>query len=194
MSDATAEPDQTATLAAAPGIALIAIHGVGDPEPGSTAQALAQLLVAQADYRHVGSDTWLVPVQPVHPQSEVDQPSPRVLGFSSAFVEARMLQGAATRQSMGLRDDGALADLGLQMNQHLINGTVLSDGEQVYEAHRHTLHKNGQQVHVVDMFWGDLSGLDGAIKRMATELFTLIFHLCQLGRDAALHAVLALRQ
>ncbi|RYY61887.1 MAG: hypothetical protein EOO24_58785, partial [Comamonadaceae bacterium] len=46
-------------------VGVLAIHGVGDPEPGGTARALARLLVARAGYRHEADGSWLVPVVPV---------------------------------------------------------------------------------------------------------------------------------
>ena len=164
-------------------VAVIAIHGVGDPQPGATAEAVARLLVAQAGYSHQGHDTWLLPVQPVFPTSQAAPPVTSLTGFSSPFVEAR-----ANRSSVVDTDPHKdLGDLGQQLNYHLLRGTKLPETDKTYTAHRHHLVKNGRQADVIDMFWGDLSGLDGAVTRIAAELFTLIFHLGQLGRDTVQH-------
>ena len=161
-------------------VALIAIHGVGDPKPGDTAQSVARLLVAQSAYQHLGQDQWLVKVDEVYPDSQVAPPSDSAFAYSSRFAAARLGPG-------GVRDDDRLhfaGDPGLQLNYHLLRGTELPDEDKTYVAARHRLEKNGRQVDVVDLYWGDLSGLGGAVSRIIAELFTLIFHLCQLGRDA----------
>lgn len=165
-------------------IAVVAIHGVGDPKPGATAQDLAQLLVAQCGYQHGGSDCWIVPVGPVQPGSA---PAPRAEGlasFSSSFVQAH-----AGREA----NPGEGDDLGTRLQDHLMRGTELSDSEKTYAAHRHRLSKRGQRVDVIDLHWGDLSGLQGAVTRILTELYTLVFHLSQLGRDTVHHVAISAR-
>lgn len=41
-----------------------------------------------------------------------------------------------------------------------------------------------QHVDVHEMYWADLSRLSGVLPRIVTELFTMVFRLSQLGRDA----------
>src|SRR4029079_9661886 len=48
-----------------------------------------------------------------------------------------------------------------------------------------------QRVDVYEMYWADLSRLSSGVPRIITELFTLLFRLSQLGRDAV---ALAARQ
>jgi hypothetical protein len=171
-------------------VAIIAIHGVGDPKPGDTASAVARLLVSQAGYSHEGTDCWLVPVQPVHPGSQVAPTVQGATAFSSAFTAARAGPGSVTDAD----PQHNVGDLGLQLNYHLLRGTVLPDEDKIYAAHRHHLGKQGSRVEVLDLYWGDLSGLDGAVTRIIAELYTLIFHLCQLGRDTVHHTAIFINQ
>lgn len=192
QAQATAEPDFVPDADPPPPqrVAIIAIHGVGDPKPGDTASAVARLLVAQAGYTHEGTDCWLVPVQAVHPGSRA---APTVLGatsFSSAFAAARAGPGSVADDD----PERNVGDLGLQLNYHLLRGTVLPDEDKTYAANRHHLSKQGSTVEVLDLYWGDLSGLDGAVTRIIAELYTLIFHLCQLGRDTAHHTAIFINQ
>jgi hypothetical protein len=63
----------------------------------------------------------------------------------------------------------------------------------VYDTQRLGLRRQGaatgaapdsaQTVHIYEMYWADLSRLAGNLPRIATELFTLIARLSQLGRD-----------
>ncbi|RIX80821.1 hypothetical protein [Acidovorax cavernicola] len=41
-----------------------------------------------------------------------------------------------------------------------------------------------QQIDVHEMYWADLSRLPGSVARIVAELFTIVFRLSQLGRDA----------
>ncbi len=171
-------------------VALITIHGVGDPHIGDTAQSVAELLVAQAGYTHQGKDEWLIPVQAVYPDSST---APRVAGanaYASAFSAARAGAGSVSDAD----PEHARGDLGLQLNYHLLRGTELPSADTLYQAPHHRLVKGSTQVDVVDMYWGDLSGLEGAVMRIVAELYTLIFHLCQLGRDTAHHTVVYIQK
>ncbi len=162
--------------------ALIAIHGVGDPLPGATATEVAKLLVGRQQYAHHGAAPWVVPVTEVDPGSTAVAPSDSRFRYSSPFVGARL---GSAKHAMTPGED-----LGLQLNAHLLAGTALEDDEKTYTAERHVLKKGARQVDVIDMYWGDLSGLAKSPGRIATELFTLLFHLCQLGRDAAHHTAI----
>jgi hypothetical protein len=105
------------------------------------------------------------------------------LKYSSPFTAERLGQVNSADKDP-LRNSG---DLGLQLHYHLLRGTVLPDGDKTYAASRHHLAKDGTKVEVLDFYWGDLSGLDGAVTRIIAELYTLIFHVCQLGRDTVHH-------
>lgn len=176
------------------GVVVIAIHGVGDPTPGSTGQAVARLLVSQAGYAHKGSDTWLVPVDVVHPNSSVAPSHDGLIKslnpfsaspFTSARLNAKITADTDTQHQAG--------DLGIQMNFHLLRGTKLAEDEKIYTAHRHRLEKKDKKVDVVDLYWGDISGLENVITRIITELYVMVFHLCQIGRDAAQHTLIYMR-
>lgn len=168
-------------------VAVIAIHGVGDPSAGSTAQSLTALLVAQEHYRHVGADQLLVKVNAVHPGTQAQPKPPWYSLFSSAFTAQRLGRGAKTPQD---------EDLHAGLARHLIEGIELDDADRVYRVQRERLAAPCQpqrQVDVLDLHWGDLSGLDNAAQRILTELYTLIFHLCQLGRDTVHHLAMYMR-
>ena len=42
----------------------------------------------------------------------------------------------------------------------------------------------GVRADVFEMYWADLSRLRGSVTSIVAELFTLLFHLSQLGVDA----------
>ncbi len=84
------------------------------------------------------------------------------------------------------------ADAGIAFSDYLLFKWQ-GAGHEAYEATRirmvrqeatsgreHTV----QQVDVHEMYWADLSRLSGVLPRIVTELFTMVFRLSQLGRDA----------
>lgn len=177
-------------------VAIIAIHGVADQQPGDTSREIVDLLLSGAQtgvqYVHTGSEAFTLRVEtplPGRSGLETDPATPR---------GARPLR-KALRQSMksdfhldspssdeGDRDGRWTEDT--KFTDYLLHKAVRNDAPvETYATTRHKLERRSpeapQNVDVYEMYWADLSRLSGAIPRIVTELLTLIFRLSQLGRD-----------
>jgi hypothetical protein len=111
--------------------------------------------------------------------------------------------GAATSASLQSPADTAAAtdepDRGLQVTNFLLSKFAANHGateayaSDVVTLRRTTADRSGpRDIDVYEMYWADLSRLSGAIPRIITELFTLVFRLSKLGRgtvDEALGAM-----
>lgn len=87
------------------------------------------------------------------------------------------------------------ADAGIAFSDYLLSKWKGADND-TYEATRIRMTRTAsgagtapqqhrqQQVDVHEMYWADLSRLSGALPRIVTELFTVVFRLSLLGRDA----------
>jgi hypothetical protein len=84
------------------------------------------------------------------------------------------------------------ADAGIAFSDYLLSKWKGADND-AYEATRIRMTRTAsgagappqqQQVDVHEMYWADLSRLSGALPRIVTELFTIVFRLSLLGRDA----------
>jgi hypothetical protein len=147
-------------------IAVIAVHGVADQKPGETAQALAELLVAQAPdevlYRSAGQTDVILPVPGLDPMG------------AAAYDCAR--------DGEGLSRGALLTDHLLSQARHNHLATT------PYAARLVLLERLGgehvRRCDVFEMYWADLSRLKGSAPEIVTELFTLLFRLSTLGRDA----------
>jgi len=83
-----------------------------------------------------------------------------------------------------------VADAGLAFSDYLLfkaerNGAIDEAHEvtRIRALRTDAALKAPQQVDVYEMFWADLSRLSGALPRIVTELFTMMFRLSRLGRD-----------
>lgn len=175
-------------------VAVIAIHGVADQKPGETADAIAELLVAQApngsSYAPGVRSDLLLQVPPVEPIRHVAKAEGTVRRHFSQSAESDFLkegwdakggQRALDAGNASLTRGAAYTDYLLMKSQqnHTPTGT--------YVAPRISLNrKKGDHacaVDVYEMYWADLSRLSGSAPRILTELFTLFFRLSALGRD-----------
>lgn len=177
-------------------VAIVAIHGVADQQPGDTSRDIVDLLLIGAptgvQYVHTGSEAVTLRVETTQPGRsglETDPVTPR---------GARPLR-KALRQSM--KSDFHLDSRSLveenrkvkwtedtKFTDYLLHKAVRNETPvETYATTRHMLERRSpearQEVDVFEMYWADLSRLSGAIPRIITELLTLIFRLSQLGRD-----------
>ena len=97
-------------------------------------------------------------------------------------------------KELDLPPDTGEVDRGLQFTQYLLRkanrNAVRDEANESYASRRIGLTRraragsgNDVDVDVYEMYWADLSRLSGAIPRILTELFTLIFRLSRLGRE-----------
>ena len=80
------------------------------------------------------------------------------------------------------------SDRGLDTTRYLLRKFIDNGGaREPCESTRTTLSRRGtggpQGVDLYEMYWADLSRLSGAIPRIVTELFTMVFRLSKLGRE-----------
>lgn len=184
-------------------IAIIAVHGVADQQPGETAQALVDLLVStssdQTTYVGTGRSSLTLQVPPLVPQDAASRTSasgatplaadrpPRkafIQSWLSDLVRPRAgLPGRRRRASAAPPADMGLTLTKYLLDKHQRNGA----GTEAYDTSViHLQRKQDGRVTEVDMYemyWADLSRLSGAVPRIIAEAFTLLFRLAQLGRD-----------
>jgi len=118
--------------------------------------------------------------------------------FHRAGWEAPQKAGAAGAWSAALtqalppgdeEQAAAEPDRGLQLTSYLLakyrdNGAAPEAYDSTVVALKRSAQGEGgpQRVDVYEMYWADLSRLSGAIPRIVTELFTMLFRLSKLGR------------
>jgi hypothetical protein len=171
----------------AAGVAVIVVHGVADQARGTTAAAVAAQLAAPGDARvdrtDVLVDTPAVPATREYFRRHDDTFGQRVLksfwhSVRSDFLETDEMKHAAVRAAHG---EGVL------YTDYLIAKarTAHATGPCVYEAPCFRVRADDSPaLDVFEMYWADRSRLTGFVARIATEIFTLLFHLSRLATDA----------
>ena len=188
------------------GVALIVVHGVADQTSGETARALADLLVAsegghadraasapRVEYAGISSQALVLTVEPLAPrQTRGDRldATPRAQDRSvvKAWRQSRRSDFHAETPRHAPR---GVADRGIALTDYLLakhrdNGA----GPEAFETRCTRLERREAgscappvQVDLYEMYWADLSRLSGALPRIVTEVFTMVFRLSKLGRD-----------
>ena len=219
-----------------PRVAVIAVHGVADQEPGATARALVDLLVSSAPagvcYTSSSTEDLSLRVPPLmprpsalHPVEPRDDATPRGEDRSpaQAFAQSarsdfqragwrapRSAKAAIARSALNRAahrgppgNDAARAaadgiDRGIALTNYLLtkhrdNGATPEAWDTTrIDLLRHAVGPAGlgggtgdavTHVDVFEMYWADLSRLSGAMPRIVSELFTMVFRLSKLGRE-----------
>ena len=144
-----------------PVVAVIAVHGVGDPQPGQTSSRLADLLLtgdaADRDTTASGFE-----------ESEIRIP-----------VHGDWEQGEQTAS-----DDPSIAH-----SREALSGLRFAPNMQPYRTFRRhgTLQATdgkSHSVHLYEMNWADLSRAPGLLSQVVLNLYQLAFNLAVLGRKA----------
>ncbi|MDQ2736038.1 MAG: hypothetical protein M3Y55_13855, partial [Pseudomonadota bacterium] len=164
-----------------------------------------------ASYEAVATSDFTLAVPPLaatHPPDRKTRPTPTsyTRPLSKAFqqslksdlhradwqVTTRKDAAAGSAGASSTREVDAPADVpdrGLQVTNFLLAKYVDNHAPtEVYESTVVRLRRRApdgtgpQSVDVYEMYWADLSRLSGAIPRVITELFTLVFRLSKLGR------------
>jgi hypothetical protein len=170
-------------------VAVIAVHGVADQEPGVTLRAVADLLVSSPPpgvrWEGVGSEDLALPVAPLAPREnrqrpDVDAAHPDERSWLRALAQSgrsdfqragwqapRRLKAALTRRRGAAAREERDVDRGIAATNYLL-----------------TKHRdNRAEVSVYEMYWADLSRLSGTVPRIVSEIFTMVFRLSKLGRE-----------
>jgi hypothetical protein len=166
-------------------VAVIVVHGVAEQTRGDTAAAVAAQLAATT-HASVERTEVLVDTPEVQPAASYDHlPSDtlrqRMAKSLLQSVRSDFLGTLAKHKTVrATHDEGVLYTDYLIEKARSVNGT----GPRVYGAPCFRLRGSGTPLDVFEMYWADRSRLTGFITRIATELFTLLFHLSKLGTDA----------
>lgn len=181
-------------------IAVIAIHGVGDHPPQEMARAASSLLESLASGEPDGSGRYetfeenLVRID-VQGMKESSAPVNRSLAGSDKEMAwgpmDRLRQ--AQKQARGQPAQKRFAPAGRQLSiDHLFMQEQLRNyqgrgPEDIYEClrldgtRRPTQGLPKKTVHIYDMFWSDLSGVNKTGLRVFGELYQILFHLGSVG-------------
>ncbi|MDQ3949059.1 MAG: hypothetical protein M3282_01815 [Gemmatimonadota bacterium] len=184
-----------------PTIALLAVPGVGDYEPGGAARAVADLLLR---LRSCGGSRYASFVEravriPTNPARVNSRSAPNVAPDlrRSIFAEQHpflrtQLQygGAAARDREEDSPDHQL--MRAQLAEYRSTGepydTVRLEGERLAESAEGGAGEVQARLHVYEVQWSDLSRLKSGALRFFAELYQLCFHIAHLGRTALDHA------
>ncbi len=190
-SDAASEP---ADGSRSRRVAVLAVHGVADQARGDTAQALADLLIAQApnESRYepgIRRDETLQvrPLEPIVPGIKPAQGLRKQFRQSAGSDFLRAGKSAEEPKNV-LPVRGTELSLGVQFSDYLLAKAMQNNAAtETYTMPLISLKRRRDggedSVDIHEMYWADLSRLSGAIPRILTELFTLLFRLSSLGRD-----------
>jgi hypothetical protein len=181
-------------------VAVVVVHGVADQRPGQTVRELVRLLChgGEGEPRYVQGEMHdvLVPVAKLEPggagnaarsamraeNSEAKDrgTSRRRPGTPSGFYQAQKSAPGATTAAAEDRPD-----LGIALNDYLLERLTLPEDEALYESTRASLRRraDGRQVDVFEMYWADLSRLGAGGLRALSSLYQLFFHLSTLSAD-----------
>ncbi|MFP5397704.1 MAG: hypothetical protein ACLGIT_05200, partial [Gammaproteobacteria bacterium] len=143
-------------------VAVVAVHGIADQQPGQTVRELARLLCHGRDGapRYVDGEVHevIVRVTPLAPTPPGAAPPPGSPGPPDA--EAAMEPGRPSEFFLQGRAAGA-ADLGLALTDHLLARHRPAERDGLYASTRVSLRRraDGTRVDLYEMHWADHSRL-----------------------------------
>jgi hypothetical protein len=150
-----------------PTIAVVAVHGVGDHEPGASAHAVADLLLRQRN----------------------PDGSARYTSFGEEKVRLPVRR-AATSETPALTPEHALMRGQLERYEGDAGpyDTIRIEGERLSAPRPGRAAEPVAAVHVYEMHWADLSQVGASALRLFAEMYQLLFHLAVVGELALRHA------
>jgi hypothetical protein len=150
-------------------IAVVAVHGIGDQPPRSSARSIADLLLRlrigsgeNSLYTTFGERPIRVPVRPARVG---DGPGP--YPHEHAFMREQLIDYQSTAEPYE---------------------TIRLDGQRLVEDNAGSLVPQAD-IHVYEMYWADLSRFRGRVLSVFAELYQLFFHVAHLGALAIDHAL-----
>ena len=172
-------------------IAVIAVHGVGDPGADHTVAAIANLLTEFAE----GAKASYLPFQDARLHLRVCP-----LDLQGSPAHQQQTQESFHNLSQGHVAGAGSTDTGISFMWTALRGGVGGDPRQTYSTLRlesrridRTANASRSTVNMslYELYWADLSRPGRGAIRMLGELYQILFHLCRLGRHAVDAAVLA---
>jgi hypothetical protein len=177
-------------------VAIVAVHGIADQQPGQTVRELSRLLChgSEGEPHYIQGElhTVLVPVEKLAPgavrepdaesAAQLDKPggARRTPGTPSGFYQT---------QQPANDEAGAMpviaGDLDVKLNDYLLGRLEMPEEEALYESTRVSLRRRAddRQVDIYELYWADLSRLGTGGLRALSALFQLFFHLGILAAD-----------
>jgi hypothetical protein len=180
-----------ATVPPTPLVAVVAVHGVADQAPSSTARLVADLLarIRRDDsgvYQAFQETAIRIPVDAVEgPHRTKAEPSltayrqatpaTEVVATPQSQVQDTVPETVAAKQSK----DAAHKYMKEQLAQYTPEGP-----DAVFDTIRlESVCTAGRcRVHVYEAYWADLSRLKSSVLSVFLELYQLMFYVCSLGR------------
>jgi hypothetical protein len=188
------------------------VHGIADQLPGQTVRELARLLChgGEGAPRFVQGklSNVLVPVaklEPGKPDIEKSLTQPSVAEASNELLKkdsARQQPGApsgfyqtqqksdstianASPSAITEPTDTENAELGIALNDYLLERLQLTERDSLYEAAKISLRRkrDDRGVDLYEMYWADLSRLGTGSLLALSTLYQLFFHLTTLSAD-----------
>jgi hypothetical protein len=185
------------------------VHGIADQLPGQTVRELARLLCHGGEgaprfvegelsnvlvpVARLAPDTTTMVSQP--PVTKVDNTRPNKEsarsqpGTPSGFYQTQHKPDASTsgNQASAVIEptDTENADLGIALNDYLLERLQLTERDAMYEASKISLRRkqDNRGVDLYEMYWADLSRLGtGGLLALST-LYQLFFHITTLSAD-----------
>lgn len=191
-------------------VAVVAIHGVADQQPGATARCIADLLLMHEREAYSGfvERGVRIGVQAVRPELPGDDAEDeRKKSFSARLAEefrcltrSKTLVAARNEAIKRTQEGQLIAPLEDIQHQYMceqleefrpqgkdaVYETIRLSGEvkprSDTEAKLPPQKQKHPEVHIFEMYWADLSRAAGAVYRLFVQLYLLLFVLCRLGR------------
>jgi hypothetical protein len=168
-------------------VAIVAVHGVGDPGAGTTSRTFQKLLLDLNGRR--GADIYSdfvtselsVPVRPMQVKPTIPGARPFKDTFDETGPEIRGLQqtSAQTRAANSRPLDTLLT-------QDMVSGLTDLGPEATYETIRATTTrtKNGQStiIDLYECYWADLMRVGGGLQRSLSAIYQILLHVPALGQ------------
>ena len=167
-------------------VAVIAVHGVADQQPGATGTAIADLL-ENLDTREGRAYGPFVERRIAIPVRRVDVPrEPNASGtFEDRAPKLRHRDQTCMTVAVSDAAPAEALDVGLEFMSSLLADYVVKGPEETYDTFvfegTRTAGPNAVGVDVYEMYWADLSRLTRNAFRVFTETFQLLAHLGNLG-------------
>ncbi|MEO8248590.1 MAG: hypothetical protein ABI589_04400 [Burkholderiales bacterium] len=118
-----------------------------------------------------GAPSWAEKARPMPGDGAAAKP------VAEAISEPRTANGDEAGIDQGLKFSNFL------LNKHIRNGARRESWRSTRIGLERIEGDTATRIDVYEMYWADLSRLAGAIPRIVTELFTLVFRLSNLGRE-----------
>jgi hypothetical protein len=180
-------------------VAIVAVHGISDQLPCSTARALTDLLLLSGHYDAARETGLRIPVERVlvsgrHAFHAAAAQSSKQSFFARFDERSPYLAACQATRPMHAEVRAASvesSDIAHNFMRELISYYPEEAAKGVYETVRlETVRRDSSgcpdaEVHIYEMYWADLSRLSSGLFKILAEFYQLLFHICHLGRQTA---------